>query len=188
MAIRVRLEVSAHHCHVSRRDLDVLYGRGSRLQRLRPISQPGQFASRQTLQIEIGTGLLTLRIVGPVRPRSQVEIAMTEARALGVRPPVTHFGNPAVRRAICRLIGPRGSLRRAAVIVAQRHLHCDPVTAKKLGFHSGQYVSVRTRGPRPVTFHQVAVRVHPRFRFRCHLDTDEANAAGLRGGEWGTII
>ncbi len=188
MDSRVRVEVSARHCHLSRRDLAALYGRGYRPRKLRPISQRGQYAAKETVLAHIGNGALTLRIVGPERPRTQVEISLTQARALRVRPPVTHFGNPSARRVPCRLTGPRGSVRRSAVIVAQRHLHCDPATAKRLGLRAGQLVSVRTFGTRAVTFHRVVVRVHPSFRFRLHLDTDEANAAGLKGGEWGVIV
>lgn len=186
--MRVRLEVSARHCHLTRDDVDVIFGHRHQLQRLRPISQVGQFAAREIVRIKIGRGEISARIVGPERPRTQVEISLSEAINLGVQPPVTYFGDPRGRRVGCEIIGPRGRVRRRAVIVAQRHIHCDPATAKRLKLRNRQLVSVRTSGPRPVTFHGVVVRVHPKFRFRCHVDTDEANSAGVKGGEWGTIV
>lgn len=185
---RVRIEVSARHCHVTTRDVAALFGDGFRLHRLRSISQIGQFAAREIIRIKIGSGEILARIVGPERPRTQVEISLTEAKKFGVKPPVTYFGDPVGKRARCVLIGPRGKVKRRAVIVAQRHIHCDPKTAKLLRLHNRQIVSVRTRAMRPTTFHGVVVRIHPKFLFRCHLDTDEANAAGVETGDWGTIV
>lgn len=186
--MRVRLEVSAQHCHVAAEDVAKLFGRGYRLRPLHDISQPGQFAAAEKVRIRIGSGEIHARIVGPERPRTQVEIPMTVAVHLGVRPPVTYFGNSGARRVRCELIGPKGRVSRLAVIVAHRHIHCDPAAAKRLSLRNRQTVSVRTRGTRPVTFHNVVVRVHPKFKLACHLDTDEANAAGIRAGEWGTIV
>ena len=186
--MRVRLEVSAHHCHVTRQDVDVLFGASYRLRQLRQISQPGQFASKDVVRIKVGRGEILARIVGPERPRTQVEISLSEALKLGVHPPVTYFGESSKPRVSCQLIGPKGRVRRRAVIIAQRHIHCDPRTAKRLKLHNRHVVSVRTAGPRPVTFHGVVVRVHPKFRFRCHLDTDEGNAAGLATGDWGVVV
>lgn len=185
---RVRLEVSAHHCHLSADDLAVLFGRRYALVPIRRISQPGQYAAASSIRVRIGSGEITVRIVGPVRPYSQVEISKTLAIALGVKPPLTYFGDQGAPRVRGELIGPHGRIRRRAVIIAHRHIHCDPVTARRLGLHNRQIVSVRSSGTRPVTFHDVVVRVHPQFKLACHLDTDEANAAGLKGGEWGTIV
>ena len=186
--LRVTLEVSARHCHLSAVDLVRLFGRNARLHPRRPISQPGQFAARELIRIKIGTGEIRARVVGPVRPKSQVEISRTLAVWLGGNPPVTYFGDHGARRVPCTLIGPKGRVRRRAVIIAERHLHCDPATAKRAGLRSGQMVSVRTRGERPVTFHHVVVRVHPKFKLRCHLDTDEANAAGVSSGDQGDVV
>lgn len=187
-SLPVVLEVSAHHCHLSAADVAILFGRRAQLHRLRSISQPGQFAAREVVRVKIGTGEIRARIVGPARSKSQVEISRTLAIRLGVNPPVTYFGNRHVRRASCTMIGPKGRVSRQAVIIAQRHLHCDPATAKRANLRSGQRVSVRTHGDRPATFHDVVVRVHPNFKLRCHLDTDEANAAGVRSGDRGIVL
>lgn len=186
--MRVTLEVSAHHCHLSAGDLAKLFGPKAKLHPLRPVSQPGQFAAREVVRVKIGNGEIRARVVAPVRPKSQVEISRTQAIQLGVNPPVTYFGNELARRVSCTLIGANGRVSRRAVIIAERHIHCDPATAKRAGLRSGQIVSVRTTGDRPVTFHGVVVRVHPKFKLRCHLDTDEANAAGVVSGDQGTIL
>ena len=185
--LRVILEISAHHCHLSAADFARLFGPSARLHPARPISQPGQFAAREVIRVKIGSGVIRARVVGPVRIKSQVEISRTLAVQLGVNPPVTYFGDGAARRVPCTLIGPTGRVNRRAVIIAQPHLHCDPATARKAGLRGGQMVSVRTHGDRPVTFHRVVVRVHPKFKLRCHLDTDEANAAGVKSGDRGTM-
>lgn len=186
--LRVTLEVSAHHCHLSAGDLAKLFGPKATLHPLRLVSQPGQFAAREVVRVKIGRGELRARVVGPVRTKSQVEISRTQAIQLGVNPPVTYFGDDGARRAACTLIGPKGRVSRRAVIIAQRHLHCDPATARRARLRSGQIVSVRTTGGRSVTFHGVVVRVHPKFKLRCHLDTDEANAAGVKSGDVGQLI
>lgn len=185
---RVRIEVSARHCHVTPRDVAILFGRNQRLHQRRKISQPGQFAASEVVRIKIGAGEIVARIVGPERPKTQVEISLTEAKKFGVNPPVTYFGDLRQPRGLCTLIGPKGRIRRRAVIVAERHIHIDPVTARRLRLRNRQVVSVRTHGRRPTTFHHVAVRINPKFLFRCHVDTDEANAAGIKTGGWGTII
>lgn len=186
--MRVRLEVSGHHCHVTAGDLEKLFGDGHHLRVLRPISQPGQFAAVEVVRIKIGREEFRARIVGPVRKRTQVEISLTEAKKFRIKPPLSYFENARVVDAPCVLIGPKGRVRRKAVIVTQRHIHCDPYTAARLHLRNHQLVSVKTRGPRSLTFHRVIVRVHPNYRFRCQLDTDEANAAGIQGGEWGEIV
>lgn len=187
--MRVQLEVSGHHAHVTSEDVKILFGPTHRLTPLRPISQPGQYAAKEKIRVRIAKFELEARVVGPARTRTQVEISLTEARRFGVAPPITYFDAPSRKAVVCTLIGPRGKVQRRAVIVAQRHIHCDPKTATRYGLRNGEKVSVRTLGgQRDATFHNVVVRVHPSFRFRCHLDTDEANAAGIRGGEWGTII
>lgn len=187
-AIRVRIEVSARHCHVTSRDVAILFGPNHRLRQLREISQPGQFAANEVVRIKIGKGEIIARIVGPERPKTQIEISLTEAKKFGVNPPVTYFGDLRQPRGLCTLIGPKGRVSRRAVIVAERHIHIDPVTARRLRLQNRQVVSVRTNGRRPTTFHHVVVRSNAKFLFRCHLDTDEANAAGIQSGEWGTII
>lgn len=186
--LTVTLEVSAHHCHLSAGDLVKLFGPKAKLHPLRPVSQPGQFAAREVVRVKIGNGEIRARVVGSVRSKSQVEISRTQAIQLGVNPPVTYFGDDRAHRIACTLIGPKGRVSRNAVIIPQRHIHCDPATAKKAGLRSGQVVSVRTRGDRPVTFHGVVVRIHPKFKLRCHLDTDEANAAGVQHGDRGELV
>ncbi len=189
--MNVVIEVSGHHCHISRRDLDAVYGKGYKLKPIKPLSQTGQFASEETVTIRsAGHEIKDVRILGPERKNTQVEITLTEAYKLKANPPIRECTEPESAHG-CSLIeiaGPRGSIRRCAVIVAHRHFHTDPETAKQLGLKSGQMVSVKTFGERSLTFHEVLVRIDPSFQSRIHLDTDEANAAGVKQGDIGELI
>lgn len=185
----VLVEVSARHVHLSRADAEALFGAGAELHPRKKISQPGQFAAEETVVVIGSRGQLSVRVVGPLRSETQVELAASDCRALGLEPALrvsgTLQGTPGAT-----LEGPRGrvSLRRG-VIVAQRHLHVSPDQAAKLGVAHGDRISIRTSGPRPVTFHDVAVRSREGIdELSFMIDTDEANAAGLTGGEAGEIV
>lgn len=189
--MKVIIETSARHCHVSRADLDVLYGFGYKLTPLKPLSQTGQFAARETVTLKVGgQSLAKVRILGPERKITQVEISLTESYYLKIQPPIAECTcpNKSGGCAVAEIIGPKGKVNRCAVIIAHRHFHTDPATAQKLKLKDKQLVSVKTAGKRGLIFNNILVRIDPSFSPRIHLDTDEANAAGLKPGEKGELI
>ena len=189
--MRVIIEISGHHCHISRKDLDIIYGKGYKLTPVKPLSQIGQFAAKEAVTVKVGKKRMeNIRILGPTRKNTQVEISLTEAYNLKIKPPITECTSPDKPHGciMAEIIGPEGKVSRCAIIIAHRHFHLDPKTAKKLGIKEKQLISVKTSGERSLTFHNVLVRINPSFRPRIHLDTDEANAAGLKNGKKGKII
>jgi putative phosphotransacetylase len=178
--MQVPIEISARHIHLSKPDLEKLFGSGFELTKLHDLSQTGQFAANEIVKLVGPRGPLDgVRILGPVRAQTQVEISETEARHLGLNPPVRDSGNlegtPGVK-----IIGPKGEVDlKQGVILALRHIHIDQVTADELGVKNYDRVKVDTSGMRDLLFENVLVRVDPTFRLAMHIDTDEANAAGI---------
>lgn len=180
----VPVALSARHVHLSQAHTEKLFGPGHRLQPLFDLSQPGQFAARETVEV-VGPkrSIPGVRILGPARDFTQVELSITDGVVLGLNVPVRLSGDVAGTPGI-HLIGPRGAVRLpAGCIVAKRHLHVHSADARRLGLHQGQQVYVRVPGPRGIIFDGVVVRVSDNFRTELHLDTDEGNAAGLRSGQ-----
>lgn len=178
--MKITIEVSARHCHLSQSDVDILFGPGYQLTADKPISQSGQFSCRESVAIEYEKKRIDhVRIVGPVRQKSQAELTRTELYQLGVGPTVGAVSVTAH--------GPQGSATIEAAI-KPRHIHCDPLTAQQLGITNGQLVLVHVPGEHGVTFEQVIVRINKTFVFRCHLNTDEANAAGISRMAEGELI
>ena len=186
---RIPIGVSGRHVHVSRQDLDTLYGAGYQLQNMKDLSQPGQFACNETVDIVTAKGTFkNVRILGPERKKSQVEVSLTDAIKLGIKPPVRdsgdHSGSPGVT-----LVGPKGSVDLSSgVIAACRHIHMTPADAAVLGLTDKQIVKVRTGGERALVFDQVLVRVDPTYALEMHIDTDEGNAAMLKTGDTVEIV
>ncbi|RJR31312.1 hypothetical protein C4569_02615 [Candidatus Parcubacteria bacterium] len=188
---KVTIEVSARHCHISKKDLVLLFGKNYRLKPLKPLSQKGQFSCRETVRVKTGSGQLkNIRILGPERENTQVELSRTDCRELNIFPPITECTDPHNKKScsILEIIGPKGKIKRCAAIIAKRHLHCDVKTAKMLKLQNKQLISLRIDSDRPLTFHEVLVRVRRDFVFRIHLDTDEANAAGVKSGDTGRLL
>lgn len=186
--------VTNRHFHVSQSDLEKLYGSGYRLTKLRDISQRGQFAANETLHVQGPNGTIeNIRIVGPVRSRTQLELAPSDAFKLGISPPVRYSGDLDGSAGSITVIGPAGMLKLTeGVIVPIRHIHMSPVDAKIFGVYDGARVRVAPARPpefapqnesRYLIFDNVLVRVHPSFVLDFHIDIDEANAAGLRTGD-----
>lgn len=175
--IKVKIEVSARHCHISQRHLAILFGKGYTLTELKPLSQTGQYAAQETVTVQAKDGRIdNVRILGPVRYASQIEISRTDARKLKLEPPV-RLSEEIAETPSATIIGPRGSVRiKDGVIIAKRHIHCDPVTAKKYGLKNDQKVAIRTFGERASILEETIVRVHEDFVLYAHLDTDEGNA------------
>lgn len=185
----VKIEVSARHAHLSKEDVKNLFGLDYELKELKKLSQADDFASQETVVISTAKGSLEkVRIVGPIREKTQVEITKTEARELGLNPPLRISGNVKGSEKIT-IIGPMGEVELSeGAIIAQRHLHASPSEAEPLGIKDGEKVSIKVEGERGLIFGEVVVRVKDGFQLRLHIDTDEANAAGVMGGELGEII
>lgn len=191
MANQVLVEISARHVHVSQQDLETLFGKGYELTVKKMLSQPGQFACEERVKV-IGTKgeFPAVSILGPVRPETQVELSLTDARSIGVVAPVRESGDLAGTGA-CKIVGPCGEVEiDHGVIAAMRHIHATPEDAKELGLENGEIVSVAipTSNGRNLTFGDVVVRVSEKYALAMHIDTDEANAAGMAPNTMGTII
>lgn len=190
MNLRVIVETSARHVHLSKEHMDILFGKDAVLTAKRPLTQPGQFLSEERVSI---TGskksINNIAILGPERSATQVELSLTDARSIGVDAPVRESGNIAGSGAI-KITGPAGEIEiTEGVIAAKRHIHVTPEDAEKFGLSDKEIVSVRiTDGERKLTFDDVVCRISPKFATYMHVDTDEANAAGLCGTIYGEVI
>ena len=183
------VETSARHVHVSQEDLEILFGKGYELTKKKDLSQPGQYACNEKVTIVGSKKEMAASILGPVRPASQVEISLTDARSIGVDAPVRESGDVAGSGA-CKLVGPCGEVElKDGVIAAKRHIHATPEDAEKLGVKDKDVVSVKidTDG-RSLVFGDVVVRVSPKFALAMHIDTDESNAAGCGREVYGEIV
>ena len=187
--MKIPVETSARHLHVSRKDLDTLFGEGFTLSVQKMLSQPGQFATNEKVTVVGPKGQLAFSILGPERPETQIEVSFSDARALGIVAPVRESGNVAGTPG-CKLVGPCGEVELTqGVMVAKRHLHVSPDDAKELNVENGQIVSVKIdTAERSLTFGEVVVRVSPNYATAMHIDTDESNAAGCGGTVEGEIV
>lgn len=180
----VPVGVSNRHIHLSTADLETLFGSGYELTPIKDLSQPGQFACKETLTI-VGPSLRPIenvRVLGPVRKASQVEISRTDSFTLKVKPPVRESGDIAGSAPIT-IIGPKGVVTLSeGCIIANRHIHMSTDEGAAFGLKDGDYVDVEVSGARRTKFYDVQVRVHKDFRLEMHIDTDDANAAGIGNG------
>lgn len=187
---KVLVEISARHLHVTEEHLAILFGPGHKLTPKKDLSQPGQYACEERVAVVGPKGQFdSVTILGPTRKASQVELTLTEARKIGLTPPIRESGDIA-NSAGCTLVGPKGSVTlKEGVIIAKRHIHATPADAEAIGFKDKQIVkvSLKTNG-RSIIFDDVVVRVHPNFKLAMHVDTDESNAAGLFKEDFGDII
>lgn len=183
----VTLEASGRHVHVTKAQAHVLFGHG--LTEKRPLSQPGQFLANERVTV-IGPGgsFENVAVLGPERKEAQVEISLSDARTLGLQPPIRLSGDVADSPG-AMLIGSMGRVDlKEGVIVAQRHIHMTPEDAARFGVKDKQTVRLQTFTERPLVFDDLAVRVRPDFQTFVHLDYDEANACGFRKGDLGRIL
>ena len=175
---------SNRHIHLSAEHLEILFGKGYELTPIKDLSQPGQFACKEQLTI-VGPSLRPIegvRVLGPIRKASQVEISRTDSFTLKVKPPVRESGDIAGSAPIT-IIGPKGTVTlKEGCIIANRHIHMSEEEGKAFGLKDGDYVTVEVNGERRTTFYDVQVRVNKAFRLEMHIDTDDANAAGIGNG------
>lgn len=190
MAIRIPIAVSARHAHLSRATIDQIFGAGHRLRPRTWLFQTGQFAAQETVRLIGPRGQLdNVRVMGPPRGRDQIELSRTDEHALGVEAPVRISGDLANTPGI-ELVGPAGRcILQHGVISARRHIHMNAQDAARLQVRDGQLVQVKVDSEgRDLIFGDVTVRIRPDFRLELHLDTDEANAAGVTAGDCAELL
>lgn len=176
--------ISNRHIHLSRADVDTLFGKGYQLNKCKDLSQPGQYACKEVLTI-VGPSMRAIegvRVLGPERKKSQVEISRTDSFTLKVKPPVRESGDLAGSAPIT-IIGPKDIVTLSeGCIIANRHIHMSEDEGARFGVRDGEYVDVELNGERRSLFYDVQIRVHKDFRLEMHIDTDDANAAGVGNG------
>ena len=190
MKKEVLVETSARHVHVSKADLETLFGAGYELTKKKDLSQPGQFACEERVQVIGAKGSFpAVSILGPTRPDTQLELSASDARSIGVVAPCRESGDVAGSGA-CKLVGPKGEVElKEGVIVAKRHIHATPEDAEKFGVCDKQIVDVKVESDgRTLIFGDVVVRVSPSYALAMHIDTDESNAAFATPGMMGEIL
>lgn len=190
-SIKIPIEISARHLHLSQCDLDILFGRGYKLRTYIELSQPGEFAAKESITIRGPKSKYTnVRIIGPLRDETQLEISISDSYYLGIfTPPVLVSGDLKKSAGGINIIGPKGEINlKKGVIIAKRHLHISPVMAKKLNLKHLDLISIKTTSVRSIIFNNVVVRSRPnKDKLSFQIDTDEANAAGIKKGDWGEV-
>ena len=182
------IETSARHVHVTREALDILFGEGFELEVKKELSQPGQFATNQKVEVVGPKSSLKCSILGPCRPETQVELSFTDARTVGIVAPIRESADIA-GSAPCKIVGPCGEVEISeGVIAAKRHIHFTPADAEEFGVSDKQIVSVKINSERTTVYGDVVIRVSEKFAPAMHIDTDEANAACAFGEIYGTVI
>ena len=180
--------MSAHHVHLAPDHVEALFGKGHELTHLKDLSQPGQYACDEVVALVGPRGRVErVRVLGPARKNTQVEISMTEQFQLGIAPPIRASGDIEESPGVT-IEGPEGSVTiDKGVICAMRHIHMAPDDALQLGLRDRDVVMVRVKGERELIFGDVLVRVHPEYRLALHLDTDEGNSANIKTGDTGYV-
>jgi putative phosphotransacetylase len=186
---KIPVGISARHIHLERKHLDLLFGEGYQLTHLKPLSQPGQFAANETVDLIGPKGKIAkVRILGPERTLTQVEVAMTDARKLGLQPPVKTSGNLKGSPGIT-IRGPKGEITVSeGVIIADRHIHMTPEDAARYALADGQKVRLIVEGDKGGILDNVTIRVGNKYALDCHIDTDDASAFLIQQGQILTIL
>lgn len=187
--VQIPVGISCRHVHLSQEDLNTLFGYGYELTKIKDLSQPGQTACRETVTIVGPRGAIEkVRILGPVRSRTQVEILAGDSFKLGISGLLRMSGDLSGTPGIT-IVGPKGSVRtREGLIVAQRHIHMLPREAERFGVRDNEVVSIRFDGPRGGTLSNVIIRANDASALECHVDSEEANACGLTADSKVTIV
>ena len=187
--LKIMVETSARHIHLTQEDLDTLFGKDYKLTPKKDLSQVGQFACVEKVEVVGPKSSIKMSILGPVRPETQVELAKTEARSIGIDAP-TRMSGDLKGTPGCKVIGPKGEITiDHGVIVAKRHAHFTPEQAVEYGVKDGQNIQIKLDyNERALIFGDVIARVSKTAGLAVHIDTDEANAAGLPGTVDGEVI
>lgn len=189
-AERFPVSASNRHVHLSQKDIEILFGKECRLTNIKNLSQPGQFACQETVKLIGQKGMIDkVRILGPVRSQTQVEVSITDSRSLGMKNvPVRDSGDLKGTGGIA-IAGPCGVLNlEEGLIIALRHIHMKPDDARSFGLKDKEFVKVRVESGRPLIFENVLIRVSENYSLDMHIDTDEANAAGIKEGDFASIV
>ena len=183
------IETSARHIHLSVEDLNVLFGNGYELTKKKDLSQPGQYACAEKVKVVGSRSTMDITILGPVRKATQLEVSLTDARTLGVSAPIRESGSIDNTPGI-KLIGPKGEVEiTEGVIVAKRHIHMTTEDAANFGVSNGDIVKVLLKSDeRETVYGDTVIRVSDSFKLAMHIDTDEANGAGLTGTSIGSLV
>lgn len=189
MAMQVPIALSNKHLHVSKEDLEVLFGEGYELSKLKDLKQPGQYAAEEKVDLVGPKGSIKgVRVLGPTRNKTQIEISFADSFVLGVKPPVRDSGDLAKSPGV-KIVGPKGEVMLdEGVIAAARHIHMTPADAEKLNLKDKDTVKVRTGGERSVIFENVLVRVNENYALEMHVDMEEGNGAGVVNNQLVEII
>lgn len=187
--MKIMVETSARHIHLTQADLDTLFGPGYELTAKKALSQPGQFACVEKVEVVGPKSSIKLSILGPVRPETQIELAKTDARSIGIDAPLRMSGHLEGTPG-CKLIGPKGEVTiDHGVIIAKRHAHFTPEQAVEYGVTDGEVIGIKLDyNERSLVFGDVIARVSKTAGLAVHIDTDEANAAGLTGTVDGEVV
>ena len=181
--MKLPIALSNKHIHLSQADIDVLFGQGYELTHKKDLSQPGQFACEEMVEVVGPKGSTKMRVLGPARPESQVEVSLADARGLGIAVPVRQSGDTEGTPG-CKLVGPKGEVEMTkGVIVAARHIHMSLEDAERFGVKDKDVVSVQTTGERALLFNNVLVRANAAFALEMHVDLEEGNAADVKNGD-----
>lgn len=184
----IPIEASGRHIHLSQEHIEVLFGEGYELKNKRELSQPGQYQCEERVRLIGPKGVINnVTILGPKRPSTQVEVSLTDALVLGIKPPINESGD--LEGASDLYISHKDKMVKLTqgVIVAKRHIHMTPEDAQRMGVVDKQIVSVKVNSKRPIVFQDVTVRVNPNYRLNMHIDYDEANACAYEKGVFGTL-
>lgn len=187
--MKIPIEISARHIHLSREDFEKLFGKGKNLTKLKKLSQEDEFASEErVILVNKNRKIENVRILGPFRKESQAEISLTDAYNLGMNPlpKIKISGDLSGTGRI--IIKNNKSSVKIQCIIAKRHLHCSSEEAKKLKLKNNEKISVKIKGERGITFHDIVVRVSERYHLTLHLDTDEGNSAGITKRTFGELV
>ncbi|SCZ77076.1 phosphate propanoyltransferase [Acidaminobacter hydrogenoformans] len=184
----VPVGLSNRHVHLSKAHIDILFGEGHELCVFKDLSQPGQFACDEKIEVVGPKGALTMRVLGPARNETQIEVSLADGFALGVVPPVRDSGD-LENSPGAKLVGPKGEVViDKGIIAAARHIHMHTSEAEQFSLKDKDIVSVKVEGKRGLVFDNVLVRVHQNYALEMHLDIDEGNAAGIKNGDKLAVI
>ncbi len=187
--MKIPIEISARHVHLSEKDMKKIFGKEHEMKLLKDLSQGGNFASKDTVDlINRKNKIENVRVLGKTRKESQCEISLTDAYKLKLNPlPEIRLSGNLKGTTKITIQGKKGKIK-IPVIIAKRHLHANPKEAKKLGIKNNQNISIKTKGRRSLIFNEIKTRVKEHYKLALHLDTDEGNAAGIKGKAFGEIV
>ncbi|MBS5787995.1 MAG: phosphate propanoyltransferase [Clostridioides difficile] len=185
----IEVEASGRHVHLSKAEMEALFGKGYELTKAKDLSQPGQYACKERVMITGPKGSLkNVIVLGPCRSNTQVEVSLTDLASLGLKAPVKQSGDLAGTPGLKISVDDKEVNVNEGLIVAKRHIHMAPQDAEKFGVHDNEEVNVKVFGNRPLVFEGVVVRVNANYKTYMHIDYDEANACGFQKGTFAKIV